>query len=258
VRFGIELCTLGAFADPRETMRVAVAAEAAGWEALLVWDHLAWASMGVPSADPWVTLGACAAATDRILLGTGVTPLPRRRPQVVAQQLASLSLASGGRVIFGVGNGVRDELERFGEDGSDRRRGALLDEGLAVVARLLSGERVDHRGPHYVVDDVALAPLAVRPIPIWVGGDSRAALERAAAYDGWLADGSDQERNLLSPADVRARIGGRELDDVCFIGYADGADLDAYADAGVTWWLENMWGDPAEARERVAAGPPGR
>src|SRR5690348_9854098 len=100
MRFGLQLCTLGAYADPRETVRAAVAAEEAGWEALLVWDHLAWASIGAPSADPWVTLGACAAATERILLGTAVTPLPRRRPQMVAQQLASLALASGGRVVF--------------------------------------------------------------------------------------------------------------------------------------------------------------
>src|ERR1700744_1726000 len=128
MRFGIQLCTLGAYADPRETVRAAVAAEAAGWEALLVWDHLAWASSGRPSADPWVTLGACAATTERILLGTAATPLPRRRPQVVAQQIASLSLASSGRVVFGAGSGVAPELERFGEEASDRHRAALLDE----------------------------------------------------------------------------------------------------------------------------------
>ena len=98
MRFGLSLDTLGPFADPRETVRIARAAEDAGWEAFFVWDHLAWASFGAPSADPWVTLGACAAVTERILLGTAVTPLARRRPQVVAQQLASLSLASGGRV----------------------------------------------------------------------------------------------------------------------------------------------------------------
>lgn len=254
MRFGLQLCTLGAYADPRETVRAAVAAEEAGWEALLVWDHLAWASIGAPSADPWVTLGACAAATERILLGTAVTPLPRRRPQMVAQQLATLALASDGRVVFGAGNGVRDELERFGEQGDDRRRGELLDEGLEIVSRLLAGERVDHHGPHYTVDGVTLAPLPPAPIPIWVGGNSAAALRRAARYDGWLANSSDRERNLFSPAEISERVAG--LADVCFIGYAAAADLTAYEQAGVTWWLENTWGDPPDVLARIAAGPP--
>lgn len=254
MRFGIQLCTLGAFADPRETVRAAVAAEEAGWEALLVWDHLAWASKGAASADPWVTLGACAQATARILLGTAVTPLPRRRPQMVAQQLASLSLASGGRVVFGAGNGVRDELERFGEPGGDRRRGELLDEGLEVVSRLLAGERVDHHGGHYVVDGLTLAPLPVAPIPIWVGGNSPAALRRARRYDGWLANSSDRERNLFSPDEIAERAEG--LADLCYIGYAEQADLAAYASARVTWWIENVWGDPGDVLPRIAAGPP--
>lgn len=254
MRFGIQLCTLGGFADPRETMRAAVAAEEAGWEALLVWDHLAWASMDSPSADPWVTLGGCAAATSRILLGTAVTPLPRRRPQMVAQQLASLSLASDGRVIFGAGNGVREELERFGEEGGDAHRGALLDEGLAVVSRLLAGERVGHRGTHYTVDGVTLAPLPVRPIPIWIGGNSPAALRRARRYDGWLANSSDRERNFFSPDEIAERA--HDLDEVCFIGYAAQADLDAYERAGATWWIENVWGEPADVLPRIAAGPP--
>ena len=254
MRHGIQLCTLGAYADPRETVRAAVAAEEAGWEALLVWDHLAWASMGAPSADPWVTLGACAAVTSRILLGTAVTPLPRRRPQVVAQQLASLSLASDGRVVFGAGTGVREELERFGEEGGDRHRGALLDEGLAVVSSLLAGEHLEHHGAHYVVDGATLAPLPVCPIPIWIGGNSNAALRRARTYDGWLADSSDRERNLFSPDEIAARA--HELDDLCFIGYSDQADLGAYARAGVTWWIENVRGDPPRVLDRIAAGPP--
>lgn len=244
MRYGIQLCTLGPFADPRETVRLARAAEEAGWEALFVWDHLAWASLGAPSADPWVTLGACAAETSILLLGTAVTPLARRRPQVVAQQLASLSLASEGRVIFGAGlGGLRDEFERFGEPGDELVRAAMLDEGLDVVARLLTGEEVEHRGEHYVVAGAALAPTPLRPIPFWIGGNSPRALRRAAHWDGWLADGSDQEQNLLSPDDVAASLaplGLRPDFEVAFIGYAEQADVEAYAAAGITWWLENV------------------
>jgi alkanesulfonate monooxygenase SsuD/methylene tetrahydromethanopterin reductase-like flavin-dependent oxidoreductase (luciferase family) len=263
VRYGIQLCTLGPFADPRETVRVAEAGEEAGWEALLVWDHLAWASFGAPSADPWVTLGACATRTSRLLLGTAVTPLPRRRPHMVAQQLASLSLASGGRVIFGAGlGGLRDEFERFGEPGDERVRAAMLDEGLDVVAQLLAGGDVDHRGEHYTVAGATLAPTPVARIPFWIGGNSPRALRRAARWDGWLADGSDEERNRLSPDDVARSLAPLELPtnfDVAFIGYAEQADLDAYEAAGATWWIENvsaLRGGVDGALDIVRRGPP--
>ena len=264
MRFGLSLGTLGPFADPRESVRVARAAEEAGWEALFVWDHLAWASFGAPSADPWVTLGACAAQTSRLLLGTAVTPLARRRPQVVAQQLASLSLASGGRVVFGAGlGGPREEFERFGEPGGDRVRAAMLDEGLDVLARLLTGEQVDHRGEHYTVDGVALAPKPVARIPFWIGGNSPRALRRAARWDGWLVDGSDERENRLAPEDVAASLARIEPGpgfEVAFIGYAEQADIAAYGEAGATWWIENVTaqrGGVDGALDVVRAGPPG-
>jgi alkanesulfonate monooxygenase SsuD/methylene tetrahydromethanopterin reductase-like flavin-dependent oxidoreductase (luciferase family) len=263
MRYGLQLCTLGAFADPRETVRVAVAAEEAGWEAFFVWDHLAWASRSTASADPWVTLGACAAATSRILLGTAVTPLARRRPQMVAQQLATLSLASGGRVVFGAGlGGPREEFERFGEDGEPRVRAEKLDESLDLVARLLAGEHVEHRGTHYTADGVTLAPLPQRPIPFWIGGMSPRALRRAARWEGWLGDTSDGERNTCPPEEIARRVAalraagaGPEFD-VCFIGYSLQADLASYAAAGVTWWIENVHGAPGDVVRRVALGPP--
>ena len=264
MRYGLQLRTLEAFADPREAVRVAVAAEEAGWEALLVWDHLAWASSGEASADPWVTLGACAAVTSRIQLGTAVTPLPRRRPQDVAQQLATLSLLSGGRVVFGAGLGGRTaEFERFGEDAGVRRRAAMLDEGLDVVSALLTGEPVVHRGEHYTVDGVALAPKPLREIPFWIGARSPQALKRAARWDGWLAAGSDDARNVYSPDETAALVSllrreGAGADfDVCFIGYSAQGDLAAYAAAGVTWWIENLRGEVEDVLARVRQGPPG-
>jgi len=261
MRYGVSLATLGSFADPRQTVRAARAAEEAGWEAFFVWDHLAWASFGGPSSDPWVTLGGCAVATSRILLATAATPLPRRRPHMVAQHLASLSLASGGRVIFGAGlGGMPDEFERFGESADASVRATMLDEGLDVVARLLRGEYVEHRGRHYVVDGARLAPLPLRPVPFWIAGNGERALQRAARWDGWLANGSDVERNWLSPEDVAAKLAPlerRPMFDVAFIGYAASADLDAYASAGVTWWIENVHGEPDAVVEQLQAGPPG-
>ena len=98
-----------------ERRRARRAAEEAGWEALFLWDHLAWVWDG-PAVDPWVTLGAVAVRTERLLLGTCVTPVPRRRPQVLAVQVATLDELSGGRAVLGAGiGGNRKEFEEFGE-----------------------------------------------------------------------------------------------------------------------------------------------
>jgi alkanesulfonate monooxygenase SsuD/methylene tetrahydromethanopterin reductase-like flavin-dependent oxidoreductase (luciferase family) len=187
VRFGLLSSNIGSYSEPRTAVRVAQAAERAGWDAYLIWDHLAFV-WDKPAADPWVTLGAVAASTERILIGTGVTPVARRRPQVVAHELATLDRLAPGRVVFGAGlGGGHGEFARFGEDEDAHARAELLDEGLDVIRALLSGERVEHRGEHFTVDGVTLAPAPER-LPIWIGGTSRKARARAERFDGWFAD----------------------------------------------------------------------
>ena len=104
MQYAVCLSNFGTYADPKESLRVAEAAEAAGWDGFFVWDHLAFV-WGQPSADPWVTLAAVAAETASLTLGTAVTPLPRRRPQVVAQQASTLARLNGGRVVLDAGLG---------------------------------------------------------------------------------------------------------------------------------------------------------
>ena len=114
VRHGICVANIGTYADPRVTAELAASAEASGWEAVFVWDHLAFV-WGSPAADPWVTLAAVAAATSRVRIGTAVTPVARRRPHVLAHQVATLDVLSGGRVVFGAGlGGSASEFARFG------------------------------------------------------------------------------------------------------------------------------------------------
>jgi alkanesulfonate monooxygenase SsuD/methylene tetrahydromethanopterin reductase-like flavin-dependent oxidoreductase (luciferase family) len=103
MRYGIVTGNLGDHADPRVAVRLARAAEAAGWEAFFVWDHLGFV-WGALSGDPCVILSVVASCTTRLKLGLAITPLARR-PQVVANALASLDLLSGGRAIFGAGLG---------------------------------------------------------------------------------------------------------------------------------------------------------
>src|SRR5207249_6378726 len=94
LRFAICATNFGSWADPHVAVRTARAAEASGWGGYFVWDHLAFV-WGPQSADPWVTLAAVGAATESLTLGTAVTPLPRRGPQVVPEQLETLERRSG-------------------------------------------------------------------------------------------------------------------------------------------------------------------
>jgi alkanesulfonate monooxygenase SsuD/methylene tetrahydromethanopterin reductase-like flavin-dependent oxidoreductase (luciferase family) len=274
MRYGIVTANLGEYADPRVAVRLAVAAEAAGWEAFFVWDHLGFV-WGAPSGDPWVILSAVAASTTRLKLGLSLTPLARRRPHVVANAMTSLDLLSGGRAIFGAGlGGVPDEFTAFGESDEATRRAAMLDEGLMILDGLWSDETVSHRGQYYAVEGVSLAPLPLqRPrIPIWIGGEGAPALRRAARWDGWLApatshDGTptmakSPERIAEMVATIRRHRTTTAPFEVAIDGYSEAGDPAlprAYQAAGATWWLESihgMRGTLGEMVARVEAGPP--
>jgi alkanesulfonate monooxygenase SsuD/methylene tetrahydromethanopterin reductase-like flavin-dependent oxidoreductase (luciferase family) len=275
MRYGIEVVTLGPYADPHRVVELAVEAERAGFELVAVWDHLAFA-WGVPSADPLITLAAVAQATSTIRLLPAVTPLPRHRPHVLAWQLACLDVLSDGRLVFGAGlGGVATEFSAFGEPASSLVRAEMTDEALDVISRLWAGDTVDHAGRHYSVRGVNLAPLPVqrpRP-PIWIGGESAGAIRRAARWDGWLAPGAvDESGNVVrTPGRVAGLVGqvraaGARVGegfDVIVDGVTHGAgasDPAAYAAAGAGWWLEVLspsFGDEQEMLRRVRAGPPG-
>jgi alkanesulfonate monooxygenase SsuD/methylene tetrahydromethanopterin reductase-like flavin-dependent oxidoreductase (luciferase family) len=239
MRFGIVAANIGSYAEPAKLLRLAETAEAAGWEALFVWDHLAWVWDGSP-ADPWVSLAAVATRTERLLLGTAVTPVPRRRPQVLATQVATLDELSGGRAVFGAGlGGNRREFEEFGESFDAERRWQLLEDGLSQMRELWSG------------------PLGPRQIPVWIGGNSARLRRLAAAYDGWIPDSTTLDGMRLGPEDIEA-AGVR---DIAVMGYSQAGERDlhtAYEQAGATWWLESLHDMRApfdELLARVAAGP---
>lgn len=272
MHYGIEVVTLGDYADPRNVLTLAVAAEKAGWDGLFIWDHLGYV-WGAPAADPWVTLSAVAAHTSRLKLCAAVTPLPRRRPQVLAQTLASLDLLSQGRVIFAAGlGGVPEEFTCFGEPGEAKTRAAMLDEGLDIINRFFAGETVSHRGRYYTVENISFSPLPVqRPrIPVWIGGESHAALRRAAAWDGWTNVSMDERGKMIrdprqlegEAAYIRSYRTNSAPFDVAITGYTrPGKDRlpREYEQAGATWWAESLHGyrgSPEEMMQRVLAGPP--
>jgi len=263
VRYGICLANIGTYSDPSVAVRVAQVADAGGWDGVFVWDHLAFA-WGVPAADPWTVLAAIATSTERVRLGPAVTPVARRRPHVLAHQVATLDNLSGGRVTFGAGlGGSASEFGKFGEPTDEKVRAAMLDEGLELLRRFWSGEEVTHRGRHYTVEGVRLAPLPIQKrLPIWIGGNRPASLRRAARFDGWLADSADPTGMTLSPEDVArsiATIGRSDAYDVAVLAERERGDPAEYAQAGATWWLENLHdrrGSIDDVLALVQKGPP--
>jgi alkanesulfonate monooxygenase SsuD/methylene tetrahydromethanopterin reductase-like flavin-dependent oxidoreductase (luciferase family) len=284
MRYSINIPNFGDFADARTVAKLAVAAEQAGWDALFVWDHVVHDKRlrrGVPFGDPWLLLAAAALATSRLRLGTLVTPVPRRRPEQLARQVATLDALSGGRVIFGAGLGgpIEDEFGSFGEPTDPVVLAERLDEGLDLLARYWSGEPVNHDGRHYQVRDVTLLPPTVqqpRP-PVWLGGywPHRRPIRRAARWDGvaplftTARHGQpppvDQVRDLVAYVHEHRPDGPFEV----VLGGVTPGDpgqardlLAPLADAGATWWDERqLQTSPDFDRfepilRRVEQGPP--
>ena len=278
MRYAIDIAPLGELADPNAIVRLAVAAEAAGWDGLSTWDSLG-VGMGTTATDPFVALAAVASATTRLRLILSVVALPRRRPQLVAQSAWTLDRWTEGRFVLGVGSGGdRADFEAFGEvfDGS---RTALMDESLGLVDAYLRGEVVTHDGPAYTARGISVCPPSSRPRaprpPIWLGGMKPGALRRAARWDGWIgiATSEDGSEMALTPAafgtmverlNAERATAGR-LDDpfeVALFAFSEPSQRDlvrAYEEAGATWWLESlspMRGSMEELLARVEAGPP--
>jgi alkanesulfonate monooxygenase SsuD/methylene tetrahydromethanopterin reductase-like flavin-dependent oxidoreductase (luciferase family) len=264
----------------------AASAEDAGWDGFFLWDHLfAFPPGPIDVVDPWIALTAAACATTRIRLGTLVTPLPRRRPVVVARQTATLDHLSGGRLVLGVGIGAGPwEWDYCGEETDPAARGAMLDEHLELLDRLWTGEPVRHEGRYYRVagpewSALCYPPPVQRPrIPVWVGGTwpGSRPFVRAARWDGVVPMRMDGQWEVSDTAGVVSRIRSLRTSDQAFDvavpgeTAADDSDrLDRYAeheDAGATWWVEAVhafrydWVEgspwPVNAMlERIQAGP---
>jgi alkanesulfonate monooxygenase SsuD/methylene tetrahydromethanopterin reductase-like flavin-dependent oxidoreductase (luciferase family) len=251
------------FAPPEFLVALAVEAEQAGWDGVFFWDHMVWRpQLRLDVFEPWTLLGAVAVRTDRVRLGTMVTPLARRRPWVVAKQLTTLDHLSGGRAVLGVGLGAPAgaDFADFGEPDGARDRAARLDEGLAVLDGLLRG-RVEHQGEHFRVCTELLPRPVQRPRPpIWVAGlaPHRRPLERAARWDGLVPLASE---GVLTPDRLAGYLAGlphRPAGWEVVVAGDSGIPAGEYADAGATWLVTGT--DPDDGwidrfRRAVKAGP---
>lgn len=286
MRFGIVL----PFGDARAVARRAAAAEAAGWDAVFVWEAV-W------GVDAWVSLAAAATATERVRLGTLLSPLPRMKPWDLASRVLTLDQLSGGRVQLCVGLGaLHPGWTAFEADQGRAVRAQLLDEGLAVYAGLMRGQPFEFSGRHYRVtptDFMLPDPPVQQPFPpVWVVGAARfgragglvstPSLERAARWQGLLPNviddsgpGDTGSPDHLAEVVALARS-AREAAGLPWSGYdvvAEGrssgadptspADPAVWAQAGATWWVEGAWDlqptaeGQRELDRRIASGPPG-
>jgi alkanesulfonate monooxygenase SsuD/methylene tetrahydromethanopterin reductase-like flavin-dependent oxidoreductase (luciferase family) len=286
MRFGFVL----PFGDARDVAELGRAAEAAGWDGIFVWEAV-W------GVDAWVALTAVAMVTERLRLGTMLTPLPRVRPWDLASRVGTLDRLSAGRVQLAVGLGaLHDGWTAFEVDQGRATRARLLDEGLDVYAGLMHGQPFHYDGEHYQVrptDFMVPDPPVQQPHPpVWVVGAARTgphglvstpSLERAARWEGLVpnvigddgaadAGSPDTLAELVALARAHRQAAGLSWDgyDVVVEGRSHGEDRTRpgdpaeWAAAGGTWWVEGAWDlsrGPEGRREldrRIAAGPPGR
>jgi probable F420-dependent oxidoreductase len=159
-------------------------AEAWGIDSVWLSDHLISER---PEVAIMPMMAAIAARTRRLKFGPSVMMLPLRHPIAVAKEIATLDFLSAGRVIMAVGLGA-DENEAAAFRVPLKQRGAMLEEGIAILRRLWSGSQVSHHGKYFSFDNVTITPRPAQKIDIWIGGRSEAALRRVARVaDGWFA-----------------------------------------------------------------------
>jgi probable F420-dependent oxidoreductase len=158
-----------------------------------------WYALEDAFHEALVVLGYLCAVTERLRLVTGILILPQRQTALVAKQAAEVDLLSGGRLTLGVGVGWnRVEFEALGEDFSTR--GRRCDEQIEVLRALWTSPSVDFHGRFHRIPAAGINPLPIqRPIPIWIGGEAEATLERVGRLgDGWIP--------MLGPEESGAKL----------------------------------------------------
>lgn len=258
-RRGLFVAPFDSLADPQVVGDLAASAETAGWDGFFLWDHLQYGERVTSIADVWTCCAAVAMRTEKVQFGPMVTPLARRRPQVLARQAASLAVLSGGRFVLGLGLGDDwvGEFSAFGDEPDPRVRGRMLDEGLEVLTGLLSGGLVDHDGAHYAVREVRFRPAPA--VPIWLAGrfGNRAPLRRAARYDGFFVIGLDRPEDL---DEVTAGLADHSLAPgfEVVVDLRPEQDPAPWLDRGASWVLTRIGPfdlDLGEVRRIIEAGP---
>jgi len=280
MKFALDVPNSGKYGDPKVLVDLAVEAESSGWDGFFIWDHLVSGGRS-PVIDTWTVLPAIAGATKQIRFGPMVTPLARRRPWIIARQAATLDRLSDGRLIIGVGLGQfsKKEFGVFGDEPDPVARGELLDESLDIIAGLWSGEPFAYDGRHFHLSRSVFRPVPVQVprVPVWVGGrwPNKAPMRRAARWDGAFAipaeGGLSDEMTAEETGQMITYVNDHRTTAYEFefvhagllTGHhdVDALKVEAYAEVGTTWWLEQIYSSrmtPAKLAAFIRQGPPSK
>jgi probable F420-dependent oxidoreductase len=203
MRLGLFSINMGPCSEPAALAAAAGAAEGAGFDSVWAGEHVVLPDPQVPPSpmgpqdralDPLLALTWAAAATSTVRLATGIVILPQRNPVVLAKQIASVDVLSGGRFTFGVGVGyLEPEFRAIGANYEER--GAVTDEYLDAMNNLLYDEHPEYHGRFVDFAGIDAHPRPVqRPIPLVVGGHTGPAYRRAITRaHGWYGFGLTPE-----------------------------------------------------------------
>jgi probable F420-dependent oxidoreductase len=204
--------------------------------------------------DPFVALGAVAAATQNIKLGTGICLVVERDPITLAKEVASLDFISNGRFLFGIGGGWnREEMENHGTDPT--KRWAVLRERVEAMKQIWTNDEAEYHGQYVNFDKIWQWPKPIQKPhpPILVGGDAPNTLKRVVAYgDGWLPNSGRSPASLgrkLEELSALAAEAGRKPPPVSLFGVALDIDrqlLEGYQELGVERCIFKLPPAPAE------------
>lgn len=262
MKHGFFFAPFGELSNPLKTAEVAAQAEASGYDGIYLWDHILRPET-TQVGEAWIALAAIAMSTETVKLGPLVTPLPRRRPQIVAKQAIALDLLSKGRLILGVGLGVdtAGELSKFSEVLNLKTRAEMTTEAIKIVRGFLSGKEFTVHGEHLSASQVLSGPVGFsdRSIPLWSATRTtkRAPLQRAASLDG-LFPIEEAVANLDQTVELIHQILDPRKD---FEIAVRDSDLDVIpgdaAQLGVTWLLRSLPPETTyDQAMKVASRPP--
>ncbi len=222
-RLPIGVCIRTIRAEPRWWLESARRLDAAGYAGLWAWDHfMGRGAATVPVVENWTILAMAAASTSRATVGPFVLNVMNRHPALVARMAATLQIASGGRLILGIGiGGAPKEHHAYGVDFPDPpERAARLEEAVAVLRALWTGGPVTRPSPFYPLEEASAHPVPLPPPPILIGGETISGARLAGRIgDGWTAFDDNFEANLPAYLEALRESGRRREDQRVIVGF---------------------------------------
>ncbi len=273
MKYGIAL----PYTTPRVVAKLSQLVEESGWDGVFLGDAV-WCE------DPMIGLAAAAMVTNKIRLGTMITPVPLRIPWKLASESLALDHLSNGRLTLGLGAGaVWMGWQAFPDEVTDvKSRAEMLDETIDILTLLYRREPFDYDGKHYHLKLTSLDVMYYPPkpvqqprIPLWCVGiwNRDRSMQRALKCDGVIVETRNAANQPVdvTPADVRgikafvsANRDPSNPFDIVLNGNVSSLDrhqlqdkLQPLSEAGATWWIEGLWDATEEAAvERIRRGPP--